>query len=163
MFEARGCHAALELTDEVTDRVIRRIESGEEIVAATLPNYFFGVARNVLREYQRSPESTLSSIDEFGVPNSSSPAHEVTLDLSMESDREMECLESCLGKLAPETQRIIIAYYDWDEGKKIASRKRLALEMGISLNSLRIRAHRIRDELEKCALKCIEAAAGVIK
>lgn len=163
MFESRGCYASRELADEVTDRVIRRMEAGEEIIAATLTNYFFGVARNVWREYLRSPESTLSPVDVLNIDDSSSHEKTFPSEPSLESEREMDCLEGCLGKLPPETRRIILSYYDWDEGKKIASRRRLAEEMGISVNSLRIRVHRIRDGLEKCAAECVEAIAGLVK
>jgi RNA polymerase sigma factor (sigma-70 family) len=157
MFEARGCFASHELADEVTDRIIRRIEAGEEIIEATFRNYFFGVARNVFREYLRSPENALSSRELLDIPDASVQESAFLPDGPDESEREMNCLEACLAKLPPETQRLIISYYDWEEGKKIPSRKRLAAELGVSLNSLRIRAHRIREELEKCATGCIEA------
>jgi DNA-directed RNA polymerase specialized sigma24 family protein len=105
----------------------------------------------------------LSSRELFDVPDASLKETAFLLGGSDEREREMNCLEACLGKLPPETQRLIISYYDWEDGKKIPSRKRLAAELGLSLNSLRIRAHRIREELEKCATGCIEASTSSLK
>lgn len=156
MFESRGCNSSIDLADEVINRVIRRMEGGEEIIPATMTNYFYGVARNVLREYQRSPENLLYSISSPDIIEASQEKSIFNADTTDSVDREMDCLESCLKQLPPETQQLILSYYDWEAGDKIASRRRLAEQMGVSLNTLRIRAHRIRDGIEKCAAKCLE-------
>ncbi len=160
MFEGRGCNSSVDLADEVINRVIRRMEGGEEIIPATMTNYFYGVARNVLREYQRSPESLLHSIDSPDIIEASLEKSIFNADSADSADREMDCLESCLKELPLETQHLILAYYDWEAGDKIASRRRLAEQMGVSLNTLRIRAHRVRDAIEKCAAKCLENMDG---
>jgi len=51
IFEWRGCPYPESLADETIDRVGRRLEQGEQIRAADPALYFYGVARNVLKEY----------------------------------------------------------------------------------------------------------------
>ena len=49
-------------------------------------------------------------------------------------------------------------YYEGEKQAKITNRRRLAEELGITLDALRIRAHRIRRELRKCVVHCLEQA-----
>src|ERR1051325_4279811 len=55
-FESRRCNLAVELTDETINRVSRRISEGETIPQQSLSGYFYGVARNVWKEYLNSPD-----------------------------------------------------------------------------------------------------------
>ena len=66
-----------------------------------------------------------------------------------------ECLSRCLQALSEESRALIIEYYDDERGKKIERRRRLAARLGIPLNALRIRAHRIRIGLEACVRECV--------
>lgn len=162
IFESRGGNPSRELADEVINRVVRKLEAGEVIFPETLTNYFFGIARNVLREHLRGPEQHLPAMDAAQVAEPAAEAADkwMAADFASQQDREMDCLEKCLEKFPPEIVQLIVAYYDWPEGNKISSRKRLAARLGITLNSLRIRAHRIRDELEKCAVNCLDESDG---
>jgi DNA-directed RNA polymerase specialized sigma24 family protein len=74
-------------------------------------------------------------------------------------ERRLDCLQRCVEKLPPETRRLIFAYYEGEEGQKIANRKRLADEMTIPLPRLRLRAHRIRRKLETCVVRCCAKVA----
>jgi DNA-directed RNA polymerase specialized sigma24 family protein len=53
-FECRGVTCAEDLTDEVFNRVARRLTEGE--VIDNLPGYCFGVARFIVMEHFRAPE-----------------------------------------------------------------------------------------------------------
>jgi hypothetical protein len=55
-------------------------------------------------------------------------------------------------------REIILSYYQDERRAKIDRRKRLAEQLKISLDALRIRAHRIRKGLEKCIASCLPPA-----
>ncbi len=157
-FRGRGCSTTHELADEVMNRLARRVDEGEEIRLETLAEYFYGVAHNVLRESLRNPETNFSSLETL--PPSEHPK-ENPLRLAdritekREAERRLACLESCVEKLPPETRQLVISYYEEEKGAKIGNRRRLAEAMGIPMNALRIRVHRIRAKLEKCVTECL--------
>ena len=71
-----------------------------------------------------------------------------------ESPRQM-CLDRCLGGLPVETRRLIRDYYSEEGSAKIRLRRQMAKALGIEMNALRIRAHRIRLGLESCVKECV--------
>jgi DNA-directed RNA polymerase specialized sigma24 family protein len=73
----------------------------------------------------------------------------------------LRCLERCLGKLPIQSQNLILKYYHDEKRAKIDRRKQLAEALGIPVNALRIRAHRIRTTLENCVRGCVTEAAQV--
>jgi DNA-directed RNA polymerase specialized sigma24 family protein len=72
-----------------------------------------------------------------------------------EIEREYACLEHCLQRLTPENRELVLQYYEDEKRAKIDHRKKLAEKLGIALNALRIRAHRIRLVLEQCVQECM--------
>lgn len=163
LFECRGCASPIDLADETINRVARRISEGQEIPLDSIGSYFYGVARNVMREYLRNPEKDWTSIETL-LP-SDHPAEDPekidTQRLERYSlERRLECLESCVEKLPPETRDLAISYYRGSEKTRIESRRRMALSLGIPLNTLRIRVHRVRERLEKCLLNCLRESTG---
>lgn len=68
--------------------------------------------------------------------------------------RLADCLARCLQELSPEGRGLILDYYQGDAGVRIRQRQTMAAQLGISLNSLRNRALRLRDRLEKCLMNC---------
>lgn len=158
LFRYRGCSSPFELTDEVINRVARKIEAGEAIPRQELSNYFYGVARNVLREYLRNPNRSVFPIDELSPSDHPSENPEELMELreaQHRSELRSECLEKCLESLPAESRKLVISYYEGEEREKIKNRNLMAEQMGVSLNSLRIRLHRIREKLEKCVSGCI--------
>jgi RNA polymerase sigma factor (sigma-70 family) len=157
-FECRGCASAAELADETLNRVARRLEEGETIYAAEFAGYAYGVARNVLREHARGPEPRTRPLDALRPPSHPrlSPfEEEEELRRRESSERRLGCLETCAGALPEESRRLILSYYEGDAGERIDGRRQLAARLGIPLNNLRIRAHRIRERLEKCVSACV--------
>jgi DNA-directed RNA polymerase specialized sigma24 family protein len=75
---------------------------------------------------------------------------------SEERELEFECLDKCLEKLTARNRDLILEYYRDEETGKIEHRKALASRLGIGLNALRIRAHRIRGNVETCVFECLE-------
>ena len=156
-FESRGCAWSHELADETINRVARKISEGTEIQETSLSGYFYGVARNVFREYLRDPALNATPVE--SLPRGQHPAsssYEASLRASEQADveRHLECLESCVEKLPAGTRGLIISYYECDKGSKVEYRRKLAETSGLSPNSLRIRVHRIREKLEKCVEEC---------
>jgi RNA polymerase sigma factor (sigma-70 family) len=162
-FQCRGCQLAPDLADEVMNRVARRAHEGEEIRIATLGDYFYGVARNVLREFVRSPENALSPIDELDLsPRFAKQSEDLrnSSDARRDSESKLDCLESCLARLPAETRDLVISYYQDEAGRKVRNRQRLADSMGVPMNALRIRVHRIRAKLETCVCDCLRDSTG---
>src|SRR5262249_26691970 len=125
------------------NRVARKIESGEIVRAQDPYSYFYGVARLVFMEVVRAREKERTAFDQAPLLS----------PLSAEVDpleRHRECLEACLQKLPAESRALILQYHQGEKGVKITNRQRLAEQLQIPLNALRIRAHRIREQLETC-------------
>lgn len=132
---------AEDLADETINRVISRVPTIGHEVNGDRIRYFYGVARMVHMEYLRR--------------KSPQPPHEPVSDYERQ-EVEHNCLEECMGKLSPENRKLVLRYYSADGRQKIEERKKLAEELGIAPNALRIRAYRIRAELQKCLEKCVE-------
>jgi DNA-directed RNA polymerase specialized sigma24 family protein len=63
-------------------------------------------------------------------------------------------------RLTPDNRNLVLKYYQEEKRARIDHRKRLAEKLGIAVNALRIRAHRIRASLEECVQKCLEEATA---
>src|SRR6185503_84361 len=71
-------------------------------------------------------------------------------------EEEYVGLESCIGHLPARSRDLVLQYYEHEQQDKISQHQRLADRLGIGLNALRIRAHRARQVLRKCIIKCLE-------
>jgi DNA-directed RNA polymerase specialized sigma24 family protein len=143
-FEWRGCAFTEELADDTINRIARNLEGGEQIRNFTA--YCVGIARNVFLENLRTRkrEEAFQSM-----PNPS-------VARADELDRRRECLERCLRALPASDLHLIVEYYQHDNRTRIAQRRDLAARLGIPLNALRIRTHRIRVQLEGCVEQCMQ-------
>jgi RNA polymerase sigma factor (sigma-70 family) len=159
LFEWRGCAHAEECADETFNRVAQKVYEGTTIWADDPYSYFHGVGLNVLREYWRSAEQTAKTLEEIAQIQTLSVDPEDLLSRETEQrekDRLLECLNRCLQKLPPENFHLITRYHQGEEALDKERRKELAQSLGIPLNALRIRAYRIRVEIEKCVENCLE-------
>ena len=75
-----------------------------------------------------------------------------------ESERNLACLEKCVERLPQPDRNLVMAYYQLEKHAKIDHRKKLAEELGLGMNALRIRACRIRASLMKCTEDCLAEA-----
>ena len=150
-FEWRNCEMADELTDAVFDRVIKKIVDGEQI--QNIAAYSATVAQFVFKEDCRRRERLFESIEDAPEAQIAAQANG-SVEESETEDKRMNCLEKCLAEFSVENRRLVIAYYDTDERTMIATRKRLADEIKISLNVLRIRVCRLKAKLENCTREC---------
>jgi DNA-directed RNA polymerase specialized sigma24 family protein len=144
-FEWRGCAGAPELADETLNRVAAKLAAGEQIHTDDPRRYAFGVARFVYleavkRSARRAPAERADR----------APALDRDGDDASEREARLAALEACLDTLPPRTQQILLRYHADDGRQGSDDRKRLADELGIALNALRIRAHRLRAQVENC-------------
>jgi DNA-directed RNA polymerase specialized sigma24 family protein len=146
-FEWRGSTNAEELADETLNRLVRKIDENEAI--RNLSAYLGGMARLVWLEALKRQERERSAFEDLRATAAASH------DSSQTDSPRIECFESCLEGLASENHALIIEYYRAEKSSKIELRKQLAEKLGTPLNALRIRAHRIRLQLEKCVHDCL--------
>jgi RNA polymerase sigma factor (sigma-70 family) len=146
IFARRGCWEAENLADETINRVATKIESISTQYTGNPALYFYGVARKIHHEYLRLRQRPLPEFSP--VPNPF-------------EDEEYDCLDQCLEGVNVEDRDLILRYYLEDKRDKIDHRRQLAEELGIAINALRIRAHRIRKPLKKCVQECVHRSRPV--
>jgi len=149
LFEWRGCDSPEDLADVTLDRVAHRLGDGVELRQSSDSfGYFYGVAHLVYKEFLRrySREQRVRDSGELPQPIYMPEEEEPT-------DRRLECLRRCLSQV-PQDQRDLLLRYHQGENN-IRNRKALASELGIPLNALRIRVHRIRRKVEDCVHRCL--------
>jgi RNA polymerase sigma factor (sigma-70 family) len=158
-FEHRGCLSPEEYADETINRVTRRISEGKEIYTSNAASYFYGVARNLLKEYWEAPESRATALESLplaGAPSQNPIEAQQQESQQLLRERRLECLEKCLEALTPQNREIVMKYYQGETSIKVKNRKSLAQELGIPLNALRNRVLRIRERLEECVSNCLK-------
>jgi DNA-directed RNA polymerase specialized sigma24 family protein len=149
-FVCRGSLDADNLADETINRVTAKVDEVAADYVGAPARYFYAVAANVhlesLRKTRQDPTPVALTADMISVPpggvQSSEPVY--------------RCLERCVESLSPESKELVERYYQLEKKAKIDERKLLAEELGIGLNALRIRAHRIRLALRSCVRKCMK-------
>jgi DNA-directed RNA polymerase specialized sigma24 family protein len=147
-FDWRGAHFPEDCADETINRVIRKLDEGDTI--RDIPTYCQGVARMVLLEKLKGPESRRADFEELP------PARLVAPDPDPEEeDERRDCFDHCLKELPGESRQLILQYYSEEKRDKINRRLAMAERMGIPLNALRSRAQRIRNRLEECVNGCV--------
>jgi RNA polymerase sigma factor (sigma-70 family) len=155
IFTCRGCCEADDLADETINRVTARLSDIAESYSGDPALYFYGVAQKVHLEYLRKKAPVQESSHPSREPGSQTGW---TFEPDDEVEREYACLEQCMDRLPPENRRLVLEYYQEEKRAKIDHRKQLAEQLGIAVNALRIRAHRIRLELQQCVEACLEQA-----
>jgi DNA-directed RNA polymerase specialized sigma24 family protein len=146
IFDWRGARFPEECADETINRVVRKLESGQEI--RDIPTYSQGVARLVFLESLKRAENRQVSLDEL----KSVPVAPVLPD---EDTVQRKCFVRCLSELPIESRQLILQYYEDERRVKINNRQAIADQLGIPLNALRSRVQRIRDKLEQCVTHCL--------
>ena len=146
-FEWRGCPFPEDHADETFNRVARKIVDGEEI--RNHAAYIIGVARLLVLEIIKANTKQREALNEF-------QAVDTTYDELAEI--RIECLQNCLQQLPADSRELIMEYYQGDKSAKIENRKRLGTRLGLTINTLRMRAQRLRDRLQVCVESCVSKA-----
>ena len=148
IFSSRGAAFPEDMADDCINRVIQKLPEIIGSYEGSPEFYFVGVARNVHLEWQRKQRPIEPPVLPPNPP---------------ELEQKLACLDNCLDQLSPTSREIVIEYYQHDRRAKIDHRAGLAGRMGIAVSALRLRAHRIRQVLEKCVEACSrEQSAGVV-
>jgi DNA-directed RNA polymerase specialized sigma24 family protein len=145
-FEWRGCAFPEDHADETINRMAKRIAEGEAILNHS--GYAMGVARLLLLEINKGRQREQSALAEMGAM----PDVYVAED---DGENRLECLRNCLQTLSPDNRELILQYYQGDKGEKIDNRKKLLDRLGIPVNTLRMRALRLREKLQSCVEDCL--------
>ena len=145
-FEWRGFDNTEELTDTVFDRMVKKISAGEIVENAEA--YGLAVAKFVLLEAQRENFKTTE------LEENSGKTILAENDFDKLKQMRLKCLDKCLHELPEEKRRLLIDYFDTDEKTLIPKRKSIAENIGVNLNTLRIRISRLKSKVEKCMKKC---------
>ena len=153
IFTFRGCTDPEGLTDEVFDRVAKKIHEVRPTYVGDPRLYFRAVANNLVKEDLKRPKTQVS-LEEPEL-------REPTTTESDEGDAEdmEECLRSCLQKLSAENRKLIVDYYAKEKQAKINHRSELAQQLGISVETLRVKVYRIRVSLQGCIERCLKSKA----
>lgn len=145
LFIWRGCRDPESHADETINRVIRKIDEGEEV--RDVIAYAHGVARRLLLEVFKKQEREQIGIDELP-PLIAQPEEQ-------DDETGVLCLRRCLNRLPEESRQLIVLYYQGEKSAKIENRKRLAEGLRVTLGALRYRAFDLRQRLQGCIERCM--------
>jgi DNA-directed RNA polymerase specialized sigma24 family protein len=139
---SKGFSNAEDLADDTIERVTDRVLDIRDTYVGPRVKYFYGVLRNVLKEQRVVKEV---ATNEF-------PVHLVEPE---KTNKAYDCLIACLNSLPHKQCDLILDYYSYQGRNKIDSHVKMANELGISENALRMRTFYIRTKLEKCVKECL--------
>lgn len=142
IFAARRCPEPEDLADETIDRVARRLPDIADDYVGDKTRYFFGVANNVHHEFLKRPVV---------------PVHreEVSDD---QADKEIvdRCLEECLSRFSAADRNMLLSYYASEKKAKTALHNQMAQQLGVTINTLRLRVLRMKQKLRPCLERCLQ-------
>lgn len=140
-FSWRRCPDPSNLADETIVRLLKNIKQGQMTSSPTPYRYVYAIARNVYREHRREMEKPqLVSYDDAvatWAPETSDDG----------------CRELCLKRLPNEKLELLNQYY-------LLNRQALADKLQLSLSGLRVKIHRIKEELRNCCEDCQKRSAS---
>lgn len=148
IFYGRGLEDAETLADETINRVARKVKEIAGHYDGDPALYFYGIAQKICLEAQRrKPVAVIPS------NHACQPEFDEHFEDSL---LRHNCLDSCLIKLIDDDRIIVTQYYASEEQTHIDHRRNLAQRFGLTTNTLRVRAHRIRQRLQKCVQECLQ-------
>jgi hypothetical protein len=150
LFEWWGCELAEEKTDESFDRVAANLVKGLELQKPDPYSYFCGVARFVYKEYARDRAKEKAWIDSDELRRRYPIAQEGDPE-----DPRLAGLRRCLDRQPGEDSQLLLDYYP--DKDRIQVRQQLAGKLGLSVNALRIKVHRIRQKVVECVARRLGA------
>ena len=147
IFNAHGCGDPEKLADETFDRILVKIDWLTENYVGNPMHYLCAVARNVIKEDYRERTAARAL-----------PQPDPVIS-DEESERRYECLDKCMAELSQDGRGLVIAYYEGQGSEKIANRKKLAGELGVTLRALRLRVFHTKAQLKICLDICLKNSA----
>lgn len=158
LFKWRNCQPEEDYADMTIDRVTRRVFEGASVNVAEPYLYFHGIALNVVREFWRGQlKNKQEDFDSLAPSQIAVESAEQKLEQEFQqalTENRYDCMKKCLRELPDETREFIVEYHHGERKKD--ARKAMAEKLKVPMNTLRIRACRIRGDLEKCVMKCVK-------
>jgi RNA polymerase sigma factor (sigma-70 family) len=149
LFMWRGCSDPEGLTDEVFDRVAKKVHDVRPGYQGDPRLYFRAVANNVVKEDFKKIK-TYAPLENVDLSK-----HQTTISNPENEDID-ECLQLCLQALSNDKRELILSYYAKEKQAKIDHRRELAQQLGISVETLRVRVYRIGESLGECIGRCLK-------
>jgi DNA-directed RNA polymerase specialized sigma24 family protein len=147
-FRFRGCNDPGSLADETINRVASKIGKFEESSAKAI-NIFQGFASKIYLEYRTRVRKEVQLDTDL-------PFHEPILEEDSNRKESIHvCLETCLNKLDPIENEMIIRYYNNDKSRRFESRRVMAENLKINMGALHTRVFRVRSSLKQCIERCL--------
>jgi DNA-directed RNA polymerase specialized sigma24 family protein len=134
----KRCDDPDNLADETTSRLVKKVQSGQEISTDQPYNYVYAIARNVFYEYLRAKEKS-------GI--------EIEIDALREepvAEGAEDCWSQCLAQLSSEKREFLEVYY-----LDSIDREQFAHEKGMTINALRLTVFRYKNALKHCVENCL--------
>ena len=130
------------MADEVMDRLAASMASRGAAEIESPAAFALGIARHLLQEEWRRLAREKEAIREW--------TGTVRTEHDHEKELTMASLDNCLGRMPAAKREMLQAYYGWTGAEKIAHHRRMADELGLTVNALRNRLLRARTELLTC-------------
>jgi len=141
-FQWRGCEDSAALADETIARFLEQHASGTEVDPDKLYSYLYAIALHVFYEFLRKKNKADRIRDRI---------KELWRPPALVSDQRRECQKHCLERLEREKEDLLRRYYLTNEEPED-----IAEGMGITVGTLRLRIHRIKQELRTCCEGCLK-------
>ncbi|MBI4750064.1 MAG: hypothetical protein HY774_16385 [Acidobacteria bacterium] len=147
-FARLGCSNAEDLADESILRAARAIVEGSEVYSRVPYSFLKGIAGNVYKENQRS--GVTDQMDD-------NLDHPQLQSRNATRDQYLDCLDTCLEELPDDSKTLILEYYGVQSGRLgNQDREKIAQTVGLTLNHLRVKVHRLQNRLEACIENCLK-------
>jgi hypothetical protein len=159
LFRWRGCPTPDQYAAKTIEVAARRLFECEELQLHNPSLHFNRLAINqshLWKELLRKRDTgSIRSVDRAPYGVAAEPATPPESESgNMDRERLVQCLRACLGALEVESLELITRYHQPGETRREA-RQELARSLGISQAALRIRAFRIRSDLERSVTNCL--------
>ncbi len=148
-FASKGCSDPFDLADETLSRVAAKASTFDRSLNIKASSFVYGFASRVFLEYIRAPERRAVEFETAMHPRT------YGLDEPNENESAINCLDECLSKYPADERAMIISYYSREKKEKIEFRKRMARNLGVTMEVLHMRVHRMRAALKTCVSRCL--------
>ncbi len=152
-FAKRQCAAAEDLSDEVLNCVADHLDKRTSLLLDKPLPYIFGIARNIYRHYVNQQFRLNGEAELHRLPDRHYPEE------SWEKERTSQCLHQCLRRLKEDERQTLVLYYLKNTTARDEQRLRLAARRGCTINALRLKMMRLRDQLRSCITACQHSAS----
>jgi hypothetical protein len=140
IFSSRGCTDPEDLVDESFNVAALKIDWLLENYEGDPAFYLHGIAKKIFLEIKPTPV----------------PPPRLNTDTD-ELERRSACLDECLERLTTPTERhLVLEYHAQEKQERIQTRRRLARELGCTINALRIKVFHIHARLRPCIKECLK-------